>query len=172
MKNVRVALILGLALSAASVFAGPGLTFTADEQGPVGVPVFPPIGTPPMAMFYEPQWAGTVSAPSALSHLTYQWTAFGSFTVTGTDGGVWDISAQCLRFVMTFDDAEHSTIQGVFHTTGTLDPTTFVISTTGTYEFTSGTGLFAHVKGCGKCGASTITAGKLYDCPMQGWIEY
>lgn len=172
MKKVCAAMILSLGLSAVSVFASQRMTFVADDQGPVDVPVFPPIGTPPTAMFYEPEWAGTVSKPSALSALTFTWTAFGTFTMTGTKGDVWDIRVQGITFVMTFDDKEASTIQGVFHTTGTLDPDTFDISSTGTYEFISGTGIFAKVKGAGTIGAETITAGSEYACPMTGWIEY
>jgi len=181
MKIIRAALILGLALSAVSVFAGPRQKFVADEQGAVNVPVFPPLGTPPMAMFYEPDWQGTVSQPSGLSQLTYTWTAFGEFTVADPDLSKtpWTIHVTGLRFTMTFyngktQDAQHlvGTIEGTFKTVGTLNPSDFTIHTTGTYAFTSGTGIFAHVRGAGTVGAVNSNNPGPFDCPMEGWIEY
>jgi hypothetical protein len=167
MKKLRNTLVLGVALGCAALaFADSAKhqAFVAGCSGGVTVPA-PPSGTPASTFFIESGWTGSVSEP-ALGNFTY--TGVGTIAVEDLSQIPWNIRPHCVRFVMTFDDG--STIQGTFHTQGTLDPTTGVVSTSGSYEFISGTGKFAHVKGAGTVGAQG-TAQNAF-CPFIGWIEY
>jgi hypothetical protein len=167
MMKLRTVLTMGLALGcAALVSAGSPrrVAFVADDSGPVTVPA-PPSGTPASAFFIESDWKGSVSAPNLGA---FTWTAIGTFTVQDLADIPWNVRVHGIRFVLTFEDG--STIQGVFHTTGTLNPDSGVIDTSGTYVFTSGTGRFAKVKGAGTIAAQGTAQNAA--CPMSGWIEY
>jgi hypothetical protein len=168
MKRFGAPVVLGLALACAALaFAGSAKhqAFVADCSG-VAILLAPPSGTPASTFFEENDWTGSVSEPAALG--TFTLTAIGTITVENPSQTIWNIHPDGVRFVMTFADG--STIQGTFKTHGTLDTAKGVVNTTGSYEFISGTGTFAHVKGAGTVGAQGTAADA--SCPFTGWIEY
>jgi hypothetical protein len=165
MKRVRLGSILGLVLGCAALAAADPITrasFHSDDiKGPIIVSGAP-LGKPAALGFAENMVPGSEATLGNISL-----TAFGTIVVQNPTQPVWDIRAQAVCTIW-FEDG--STILGSFRTTGTFDPATGIITTTGHYVFTSGTGKFARVRGAGTLGASGPVSDAV--CHMDGWMEY
>jgi hypothetical protein len=156
-------IVLGFVLGSAAVALAdthkmPGVTpFRADDSGAVVV-----TGISSPFNFSETGWEGQATHLGAMA-----WEAAGTVTVTGVTGSLLDIKVHG-NFTLTA--ANGDTIYGFFDTTGTLDPVSEAVNTSGPYVFLGGTGRFTGVTGAGTIWATGTTSDA--SCPMIGWIAY